>query len=121
MNAPEHKSYGNLSFEERSALKDLRSNLDSIIREADKGSSIVVMDRQRYIEEGYRQLNDTSVYLRTHATAISDTEEDIKRLVDHLHIEGVITHEIRQFSICRNTKPARLYLLPRVHKKGVPG
>ena len=78
MNAPEHKSYGNLSFEERSALKDLKSNVNLVIREADKGCSVVVMDRQRYIEEGYRELNDTSVYLRTHASAISDIEEDIQ-------------------------------------------
>ena len=51
MNAPEHKSYGNMSFEERSALKDLKSNVNLVIREADKGCSVVVMDRQRYIEE----------------------------------------------------------------------
>ena len=121
MNSPEHKSYGNLSFEERSALKNLKSNVNLVIREADKGSSVVVMDRQRYIEEGYRQLNDTSVYLRTRATAISDIEEDIQRLADQLHIEGVITDDIRQFTIRRNTKPARFYLLPKVHKKGVPG
>ena len=37
MNAPEHKSYGNLSFEERSALKDLKSNVNLVIRKADKG------------------------------------------------------------------------------------
>ena len=117
MNAPEHKSYGNLSFEERSALKDLKSNVKLVIREADKGCSVVVMDRQRYIEEGYRQLNDTSVYLRTLATTISDIEEDIQRLADQLHIEGVITDDIRQFAIRRNTKPARFYLLPKVHKK----
>ena len=117
MNAPEHKSYGNLSFEERSALKDLKSNVNLVIREADKGCSVVVMDRQRYIEEGYRQLNDTSVYLRTRATAISD----IQRLADQLHIEGVITDDIRQFAIRRNTKPVRFYLFPKVHKKGVPG
>ena len=63
MNAPEHKSYGNLSFEERSALKVVKSNINFIIREADKGCSVVVMDRQRYIEEGYRQLNDASYLL----------------------------------------------------------
>ena len=57
MNAPEHKSHGNLSFEERSALKDIKSNVNLVIREADKGCSVVEMDRQRYIEEGYRQLN----------------------------------------------------------------
>ena len=121
MNAPEHKSYGNLSFEERSALKDLKSNVNLVIREADKGCSVVVMDRQRYIEEGYRQLNDTSVYLRTHASAISDIEEDIQHLADQLHIEGVITDDIRQFAIRINTNPARFYPLPMVHKKGVPG
>ena len=54
------------------------------------------MDRQRYIEEGYHQINDTSVYLRTHATAISDIKEDIQRLADHLHIEGIITDDIRR-------------------------
>ena len=75
------------------------------------------MDRQRYNEEGYRQLNDTFVYLWTHATAISDIEEDIQHLADQLHIERVITDEIRQFAIRRNTKPARFYLLPNVHKK----
>ena len=57
------------------SLNELESNLSLIIRETDKGCSVVVMDRQRYIEEGYRQLIDTSVYLWTHATAISDIEE----------------------------------------------
>ena len=75
------------------------------------------MDRQRYIEEGYRQLNDTSVYLVTHATAISDIEEDIQHLADQLHIERVITDDIRQFAIRRNTKPARFYLLPKYIQK----
>ena len=75
------------------------------------------MDRQRYIEEGYRQLNDTSVYLRTHASAISDIEEDIQHLADQLHIKGVITDDIRQFAIRRKTNPARFYLFQRYIKK----
>ena len=79
------------------------------------------MDRLRYIEEGYRQLNDTSVYLRIHATAISDIEKDIQRLADHLQIEGVNTDDIRKVDIRRNTNPARFYLFPKVHEKGVPG
>ena len=39
-------------------------------------------------------------------------EEDIQHLADQLHIEGVITDDIRQFAIRRNTNPARFYLLP---------
>ena len=79
------------------------------------------MDRQRYIEEGYRQLIDTSVFSWTHVTAISDIEEDIQHLADQLQIEGVITDDIRHFAIRRNAKPARFYLLPKTHKKGAPG
>ena len=120
MNATEHRIYGNLSFEERSSLKDLKSYLNLIIREADNGCS-VVMDRPHCIEEGYRKLNDNSVYLWTHATAIGDIEEDIQHLADHLHIERVITDDIRLFAIRRNTKPARFNLLPKVHEEGVPG
>ena len=56
MNSPEHKFLGNLSVDERSALKDHKSNFKLVIREADKRCSVVVMDRQRYIEEGYANL-----------------------------------------------------------------
>ncbi|KAJ8037466.1 hypothetical protein HOLleu_18283 [Holothuria leucospilota] len=74
MRAPEHRAFGNLSSEERCALRDLSSNFNVVIKQADKGSAVVVMDRQRYIQEGYRLLNDTSVYQRTEATVISYTE-----------------------------------------------
>ena len=75
------------------------------------------MDRQRYIDEGYRQLIDTSVYLWINATAISDIEEEIRHLADQLHIERATTDDIRQFAISRDTKPARFYLLPKVYKR----
>ena len=84
-------------------MKDLKSNVNLVIREDDKECSVVVMDRQRYIEEGYRKLNDTSVYIRTHSTAISDIEEDIQRLADQFHIEGITNDDIRQFAIRRYT------------------
>ena len=45
----------------------------------------------------------THVYLRTHATAISDIEEDIQHLADQLRIEGITTDNIRQFAIRRIT------------------
>ena len=71
MNVPKHKSYANLSFEDRSALKDVKSNLNLTIREADKGCSLLI-DWQRNIEEGFRQLNNASAYLKTHATTIDE-------------------------------------------------
>ena len=75
------------------------------------------MDRQRYIEEGYRQLSDTSVYIRTHSTAISDFEEDIQRLADQLHIERVITDDIRQLAIRINTKSANANIVMSIFER----
>ena len=72
-----HCRFGILSFEDRSALEDLISYFNLIIREADKGLSLVVIYHQRHIEEGNRQLIYTSVYLRNHASAIDDIEKEI--------------------------------------------
>ncbi len=50
----------NLTPSERQALKDLAHNCEIIIRPADKGRLIVVMDTNMYIAEMKRQLsNDT--------------------------------------------------------------
>ena len=41
-----------LTFLEVSDLKDLKSNLNVVTREDDKGSFIVIMYRQHHIDEG---------------------------------------------------------------------
>ncbi|KAJ8031266.1 Deleted in malignant brain tumors 1 protein [Holothuria leucospilota] len=121
MSAPERKAFGNLSSDEHRAMRDLKYNFNVVIRQADKGSAVVIMDRCRYIQEGYRLLNDTSVYQRTEATTINDIERDIRQLADRLHDDDVITDDMHQYAIREGTRPARFYLLPKVHKKGVPG
>ena len=121
MNAPEQKAYGNLNAEERDALRNLQSDQNIVVREADKGSAVVVMDRERYIKEGNRQLDDDKVYKRVTASTINDIELDISRLAGHLLNVGVITEDMYHHAVREDTKPARFYLLPKVHKRGVPG
>ena len=48
----------NLTREEQRALQDLRTYDDIIIKQADKGSAVVVMDKQAYLQEAMRQLTD---------------------------------------------------------------
>jgi len=121
MCAPEQKSFGNFEPEERSALKDLQSNPNIVIREADKGSAVVVMDRERYVKEGYRQLDDVNVYQRVDPDSLQQVTHMIRRLSDDLLKREVITKDMHQFANKDNCKPARFYLLPKVHKAGVPG
>ena len=52
----------NISEELRRAIHQLRTNKNIIIREADKGSCIVLLNTKDYIEEGYQHLQDTTTY-----------------------------------------------------------
>ena len=51
----------NLTKEERESIKELKKlqiEGQIVIKPADKGCGIVIMDRKDYEEESYRQLND---------------------------------------------------------------
>ena len=58
LEVPKHTQY--LPKAELAALKQLRSNPFIVIKPADKGSSSVIMDKDNYISEGYRQLGNPS-------------------------------------------------------------
>ena len=50
--------YNNLTREEREALFDLKNDKNIAIKGADKGSTVVVWDRDDYIQEAEKQLGD---------------------------------------------------------------
>ena len=56
------KRFNNITKEEREALYNLQDDRSIIIKGADKGSVIVVWDREDYLKEAYRQLDDKEVY-----------------------------------------------------------
>ena len=48
--------------EERLGLKQLSTNPEIVIKKADKGSAVVIMQTTDYLREGYRQLSDRNFY-----------------------------------------------------------
>jgi len=52
----------NLPRDEELAKANLKANKHIIIKPADKGSAVVVMNREDYIAEGVRQLSDQNFY-----------------------------------------------------------
>ena len=54
--------YNNLTSKERQALYDLKNDKSIFIKSADKGSAVVVWDRENYIKEAEKQLGDSDVY-----------------------------------------------------------
>jgi hypothetical protein len=55
-------TFDNLTPGECTVLQNLRINEDIIIKPADKGSAVVVMDKSAYIREAERQLCDDCFY-----------------------------------------------------------
>ena len=56
------KRFNNLTKEERNALYNLRDDPTIIIKGADKGSAVVVWDREDYLKEASKQLEGKDVY-----------------------------------------------------------
>lgn len=52
----------NLTNEEKGALKELLGDKSLIVKPADKGGSIVIMNRPMYVKEIERQLSDSDTY-----------------------------------------------------------
>jgi hypothetical protein len=50
----------NLNKEETSALQTLKNRHDIVIKKADRGSKVVLMDKDKYLAEAHRQLSDDS-------------------------------------------------------------
>ena len=54
--------FNNLINSERKALYDLKNDKSIVIKSADKGSAVVVLDREDYIIEAGKQLGDEEFY-----------------------------------------------------------
>ena len=81
INAPEQINIPSLTADERQALRNPKRKTEVVIREADKGSAVVVMSRERYIAEANRQLSDTDVYQQVSSAVVLDVIEEVKDIL----------------------------------------
>lgn len=108
----------NISSDQRKALEQLQKNELIVIKPADKGSMIVVMDRAQYLREAERQLSITEHYIPLDNPIQAATRNLQDPILDKLKSEGYITERQRRFLIGPDEPRDRLfYLLPKVHKK----
>ena len=119
----------NLTKEEWLAMRSLAEDRSVIIKPADKGSCLVVWDREDYLAEGYKQLSDTFTYgevNKYNEKLLSQLIEKSNSFFRSLCDKKLISEkELRYFLF--NFKNAsclgKMYLLPKIHKwlLDVPG
>ena len=119
----EGNNYSNLSKEELSALRGLQNDSNIIIKSADKGSGVVVWDREDYLKEADSQLSDSNTYEKIDYDPSSELLGKISECLRKIEDRQEMDPEILQFFEVDNPKLGRFYLLPKIHKrlKNVPG
>ncbi|CAM4539231.1 unnamed protein product [Lepidochelys kempii] len=114
----QHHLSHNLSHAEHNAIHSLRNNSDIIIKKADKGGAVVIMNRSEYEQEATRQLSNTSFYKPLPYDATESYQKQLQHLLKKLP-------EKAQDQIRTDTplepRPGIFYLLPKIHKPGNPG
>ena len=110
-----------LTESERKALYDLENDKIIVIKSADKGSAVVVWDREDYIKEAEKQLGDEQVYEEVSNDA-APLLKTINEVIAKTRKLGVLKRDTLDYFI-KESKFARFYLLPKIHKRlhNVPG
>ena len=83
----------NLTTQEREALKNLMKNEDLVIKEADKGGRIVVMNKKDYVEECKKQLSNDSFYQKLDSDPNKDYTTEVLQQVNQMKDEAVISDD----------------------------
>ena len=80
------------------------------------------MDKDKYITEAFRQLEDRNVYRETPVDLTQRISELVNDRIQKVFDDGYIDDKTLEYLLI-NSKPraGRFYLLPKIHKKGCPG
>ncbi|CAJ0923227.1 unnamed protein product [Ranitomeya imitator] len=109
--------HNNLSPSEKLALDQLSAGKTLVVKPADKGGVIVIMDRADYMEEAYRQLNDSDIYRATSQNPLNNIAQKSKTLLEFHEQEGTIDNKLRSFLTKTDPITPIFYLLPEIHKR----
>ena len=116
-NVPQH-----LPKEEFLALQNLRKNKKIVIQKSNKGHSVVIVDKEDYLDKIKKLLNDTQKFEETNLKndgilnlAVNQekyVENILKKLVASISISGKTRRSLKPFG----TRPGTIYGLYKVHK-----
>lgn len=107
----------NVTKQQRRNISRLKNNKDIVIKPADKGSAIVIQNREDYVWEANRQLSNPKHYVRLEHPIYSTTAGWYQGILDDLLDEGYIQPRQWQYlSPPAEMRPRRFYMLPKIHK-----
>ena len=82
---------------------------------------MVVMSREDYLTEAYRQLSDTHYYHQLDEDPTEALSTEITELIEQMAERRAIDATTKKFLMPLNPRPGRFYMLPKIHKANNPG
>ena len=114
-----HTIKPNIHKEEYQALKQLKKDNTRMVLIADKGVSMVVMDREEYIQKSEELLNQPNYkILQTDPT--TKFKHKLISILQSIKSEGGIDENTYKRLYPTGAKPPKYYGLPKIHKPGMP-
>jgi peptide-methionine (R)-S-oxide reductase len=109
-----------LSLAEKQALKELSSNTEIVIKPADKGSAVVIQNRDDYITEGLRQLSDPKFYKQMSEDLTLTHNETVMITIQRLVNKNELAEETGDYLYIKAPRTPKFYMLPKIHKNKLP-
>ena len=109
-------NYPNLNKNERDALDNLVKDSNIIIKPADKGSAVVVWDKEDYLRECENQLNDKNIYEKIENDPLPSTNNKIKTELQRMLKNKEIDKKLYEYLYIKRPELGRFYLLPKFMK-----
>lgn len=111
------KDRDNLCPSQINALKTLKNKKHIIIKKADKGSAIVIMNRNDYLFEAERQLNNERHYTKIEEPVFPETAKRYTEILNSLEEQKILMPKQMAYLLPSAEARARqFYLLPKIHK-----
>ena len=110
----------NLSRKERKALHVLQQSKDLNFKKADKGNTLVIMDKNDKIQECQVQINDLDNYKPLNKPIVKETHTKVSRVISKLHRGNDMTRKW----LSQTPNPPRIpefYTLTKIRKPTLVG
>jgi hypothetical protein len=101
-------------------LKELSKDKSIVITKADKGHSVVILDRDEYLRKMESLISDRTKFEPIDHDPTIAEEDRLTRKLRCLKERRFITEQEYDLCFPSGSQPGTLYGLPKVHKVGVP-
>ena len=109
----------NMTNSEYKIIENLKENNSIVIKKADKGYNIVILNRDYYIKEAMRQLSDKKFYKECTKDHTLEHHSTIQELILQMFDKKIISEQTYKFLSEGGKRTSIFYLLPKIHKNSV--